>query len=299
MRIASMLPSATEIAYLLGLGDQVVGVSHECDYPPDARNKPVITQAPFDATVLSSQEIDTRVSESVTSGRELYHVDASRIVGLAPDLILTQGLCDVCAVSVSALRGAALEGPKVLALDAGTLEGVLQDIQRVADACGVSSRGKGAVTELQERIERIRQRASNIPAVRTACLEWIDPPYNAGHWVPQMVEYAGGVETISRKGQFSSRIAWERVVESNPDVLILMPCGFGKERAAAEVELLKRLEGWTVLPAVQNGRVWAVDANSYFSRPGPRLVDGLELAASILHPEVFGEPDACSAVRVS
>ncbi len=193
MRIVSMLASATEIVCALGLGDQLVGVSHECDYPPEVvRSKPVVTRRPFDPDELTSAEIDAIVTESATVGRELYHVDAGEISRLRPDLVLTQGLCEVCAVSVRSVRSSLPEGPRVLCLNAGSLEGVLSDFRTVADAAGVSERGREVVGQLVGRIERVRSRAQGLERRRVACLEWLDPPYNGGHWVPEMVEAAGG-----------------------------------------------------------------------------------------------------------
>lgn len=298
MRIVSMLPGATEIVYLLGLGDQLVGVSHECDFPPDARTKPAVTRAPFDSHSLPSAEIDRLVTETAAIGRELYHVDPAVLSDLKPDLVLTQGLCDVCAVSVATVNAALPSGPRVLSLDAGRLDEMLADIVRVAGAAGVSDLGERAVRDLRARLESVRQRTSGLPDRRVACLEWLDPPYNAGHWVPEMVELAGGVEVISRKGEFSRRVEWDEVVRAAPEVLALMPCGFGPERSLQEIGLLSRLPGWESLPAVRTGEVWAVDGNSYFSRPGPRLVQGVELLAQILHRSELGAPPASAAVPV-
>ncbi len=299
MRIVSMLPSATEIAYALGLGEHVVGVSHECDYPPDARTKPSITRAPFDHHALPSAEIDRIVSETVAVGRELYHVDAERMRELQPDLVLTQGLCEVCAVSVKAVNDALSAGPRVLSLDAGGLDGVLADVERVAEAAGVAEKGREVPSGLRARLDGVRTRAETLPRKRVACLEWLDPPYNAGHWVPEMVDLAGGTEVLSRRGEYSCRIEWREVVEAQPDVLVLMPCGFGPERSLGELSILQEKPGWDGIPAVRSGEVWAVDANSYFSRPGPRLVDGVEALAGILHPETFSRPDATVAVRAA
>jgi iron complex transport system substrate-binding protein len=291
MRIASLLPGATEIVYLLGLGDQLVGVSHECDYPPAARRKPVVTRAPFDAHALSSADIDRLVSETSGAGRELYHVAPEAIGAVAPDLVLTQGLCEVCAVSVRAVNAALPDGPRVLSLDAGTLADVLADIGRVADAAGVPERGAAVAAGLRARLDAVRDRAAGLPRRRVVCLEWLDPLYCAGHWVPEMVALAGGDEALGRPGEFSHPIAWDDVRRAAPEVLLLMPCGFGPDRALADAAALRRLPGWADLPAVLAGAVWAVDGNAYFSRPGPRLVDGVELAARILHPATFGAPE--------
>lgn len=297
VRIVSMLPGATEIVCLLGLGDQLVGVSHECDFPPEVRSRPRMTRSPFDAHSMPSAEIDRIVSETVAVGRELYHVDAEVLAGLEPDLVLTQGLCEVCAVSVRTVRSALSGGPTVLSLDAGSIEDVFTDIRRVAEAAGVPERGASAVARLRERLDAVRARGAHAPRRRVACLEWLDPPYSAGHWVPEMVGMAGGREVLARAGEPSGRIRWEAVVRAEPDVLLLIPCGFGPQRSLEEVRLLERLPDWEDLPAVRSGEVWAVDGNAYFSRPGPRLVDGVELAAALIHPDRFAPPDPSRARR--
>ena len=297
MRIVAMLPAATEIVYLLGLGDQLVGVSHECDHPPDARTRPRVTRSPFDPHRLPSADIDRLVSETMAQGRELYHVDAATLSELRPDLVLTQGLCEVCAVSVRAVSASLPEGPRVLSLDAGSLAEVLADVERVASAAGGPERGVRAASKLSARLGALREQVRGLPPRRVACLEWLDPPFSVGHWVPEMVELAGGVELLSLPGAHSRWLEWAEVVDAAPDVLLLMPCGFGPERSREELHTLQRLLGWDALPAVQEGEVWAVDGNSYFSRPGPRLVDGVELLARLLHPRRFGPPDPEAAVR--
>ena len=297
MRIISMLPAATEIAYALGLGDQVVGVSHECDYPPDAARKPRVTRSPFDSHALSSAEIDRAVSESSSEHHELYHVDADRVRDLAPDLVLTQGLCEVCAVSVRSVRAALPDGPRVLSLEAANLGEMLADVRRVAEAAGVPERGEAVVASLEARLGAVRERAEGLPRRRVVSLEWLDPPFSAGHWVPEMLALAGGEDQLCAPGERSRRLDWREVVEARPEVLLLMPCGFGPERSIAELPQLERLPGWGDLPAVRSGEVWALDGNAYFSRPGPRLVDGVELCAQVLHLEEFGAPDTAAAVR--
>lgn len=297
MRICSMLASATEIVYALGLGDRLVGVSHECDYPEEVRSKPVITRPPFDPHALSSSEIDAIVSQSF-SNRELYHIDADAVSALRPDLVLTQGLCDVCAVSLHSVESSLPGGPVPLSLDAGSLDGVLHDIQRVADAAGMTQNGCEVVDRLPARLEAVRWRARGLRSTSVACLEWLDPLYNAGHWVPEMVELAGGRDLLGAKGSPSARIEWLDVVEARPEVMVLMPCGFGLERPLAEVGLLTRLPGWETLPAVINREVWAVDSTAHFSRSGPRLVHGVEILSQILHPEVFGKSADEVALRV-
>lgn len=301
MRICSLLPSATEIVYALGLGDQLYGVSHECDYPPEAAAKPTLIRSVFDQSSLSSLEIDHAVMERLRSGEGVYTIDLDRLRRADPDLILTQELCDVCAVPYSEVKRAVgqLSGqPRLLPLSPSLLGDVLQDISRVGEATGREEQAGFLVRRLRERIDRVTARtatAAERPA--TFCLEWADPLYVAGHWVPEMVEMAGGIDGLGVKGKPSVQIEWERVVKYAPEVVILMPCGFDVERAVREVPLLTRLPGWSDLPAVQRGQVYAVNATAYFSRSGPRLVDGLELLAKILHPELFPGPIPGEAAR--
>lgn len=291
MRICSLLPSATEIVYALGLGDQLYGVSHECDYPPEAAAKPTLIRSVFDQSSLSSLEIDHAVMKRLRSGEGVYTIDLDLLRQAEPDLILTQELCDVCAVPYSEVKRAVgqLSGqPRLLPLSPSLLGDVLQDISRVGEATGREEQAGFLVRRLRERIDRVTARtatAAERPA--TFCLEWADPLYVAGHWIPEMVEVAGGIDGLGMKGKPSVRIEWERVVGYTPEVVILMPCGFDVERAVREMPLLTRLPGWSDLPAVQRGQVYAVNATAYFSRSGPRLVDGLELLAKILHPELF------------
>jgi len=294
VRICSLLPSATEIVYALGLGDQLYGVSHECDYPPEAAAKPTLIRSAFDQSSLSSLEIDHAVMERLRSGEGVYTIDQDLLRQAEPDLILTQELCDVCAVPYSEVKRAVdqlVSQPRLLPLSPSLLGDVLQDISRVGEATGREGQAGFLVRRLRERIDRVTARtatAAERPA--TFCLEWADPLYVAGHWIPEMVEMAGGIDGLGGKGKPSVLIEWERVVSYAPEVVILMPCGFDVERAVREMPLLTRLPGWSDLPAVQRGQIYAVNATAYFSRSGPRLVDGLELLAKILHPELFPGP---------
>jgi iron complex transport system substrate-binding protein len=296
-----LLPSATEIVYALGLGDQLYGVSHECDYPPEAAAKPTLIRSAFDQSSLSSLEIDHAVMERLRSGEGVYTIDQDLLRQAEPDLILTQELCDVCAVPYSEVKRAVdqlVSQPRLLPLSPSLLGDVLQDISRVGEATGREEQAGFLVRRLRERIDRVTARtatAAERPA--TFCLEWADPLYVAGHWIPEMVEMAGGIDGLGGKGKPSVQIEWERVVKYAPEVVILMPCGFDVERAVREVPLLTRLPGWSDLPAVQRGQVYAVNATAYFSRSGPRLVDGLELLAKILHPELFPGPIPGEAAR--
>jgi iron complex transport system substrate-binding protein len=300
VRIVTLLPSATEIAFALGLGDQVVAVSHECDYPPAARERPAVTRSPLHGHALSSAEIDRRTTEQLREGGTLYYLDADRLRDLAPDLILTQELCDVCAVAQPEVKRAVRQlgtAPRVLSLEPNTLDDVLATIEAVGAATGREAKAAVLVAELQARIARVREGAAAVAArPRVFCLEWTDPPWVAGHWVPEIVALAGGADMLGGVGQPSVRIAWERVREAAPEVVVLMPCGYDLARTLAERDVVQALPGWDELPAVRAGRVYAVDGSSYFNRPGPRLVDGLELLAHLFHPDLFARPALPDAV---
>jgi iron complex transport system substrate-binding protein len=291
MRVCSLLPGATEIAFALGLGDDVVGVTHECDYPAEARQKPVVVRSLIDSNRMTSLEIDQWVSERLRSNKGLYVIDEKRLREAAPDVILTQGLCDVCAIDYNEVVSASesLEKkPKIVSLTPNCLTDVLNDFARVGEATGQGHRAGRLVRELEQRISAVREEVTRSSArPRVACLEWFDPIYAAGHWVPEMVELAGGHDVLGRKGEPSAKIDWHKVVEFAPDVILLMPCGFDVPRILGEAPVLKQLAGWHELPAVKAGKVFAVNGHAFFSRPGPRLVDGLELLAHIIHPEIF------------
>ena len=296
MRICSFLPSGTEIVYALGMGDSLYAVSHECDYPAEALAKPKIVRSKFDADKLSSQEIDRLVTEMYQRGERIYEVDEGVLGEAAPDLVLTQELCDVCAVSYEDVRHAASRlayPPNVVSLDPASIGNVLEDIEMVGDLCGVPDAATEFIAELKERIDTVRSRASAAALTpRVACIEWLEPQIIAGHWIPQMVELAGGVDALAKPGEASRRINMEELAASEPDVLVLMPCGMTEVRAREEFEALDNLEEWRKLPAVANGRAYFVDSGSYFSRSGPRLVDGLEQMAYMAHPDVFEKPDS-------
>ena len=288
MRICSFLPSGTEIVFALGLGDSLYAVSHECDYPKAALAKPKVVRSKFDADNLSSQEIDRVVTEMYRRGERIYEVDEEALRDAAPDLVLTQELCDVCAVSYEDVRHAASRlayPPNVVSLDPASIGNMLEDIQMVGDLCGVADAAAEFVAELSGRIDAVRSKASAAETTpRVACIEWLEPPIVAGHWIPQMVELAGGVDALAKPGEASRRITMEELAASEPDALVLMPCGMDEVRAQEEFEGLANLAEWRRLPAVANGRAYFVDSGSYFSRSGPRLVDGLEQMAQIISP---------------
>jgi iron complex transport system substrate-binding protein len=294
MRICSLLPGATEILYRLGLGDQIVGVTHECDYPPEAKQKAVMVRSVIDSNRLTSGEIDRAVGAALQGGTALYTLDRQALRDAAPDLILTQGLCDVCALDHQQVLEAARElprAPEILALNPRSLTDLLIDITRVGATTGHRAAAEALVHDLQRRIDRASS-AEPYPRPRVVCLEWFEPLYVAGHWVPEVVALAGGLDVLGRAGEASAKIEWQRVLDARPEVLLLMPCGFDTRRAAREATPLRQRTGWTELPAVKTGNVFALNGNAYFSRPGPRLVDGLEILGRILHPGRFSDPAA-------
>lgn len=283
MRIVSLVPSGTEIVCALGAGDQLVGVTHDCDYPEWTRELPRVTRSTIPAG-STSREIDTRVREAGERGESTFHLDAAALAELRPDLIVGQTLCAVCAVTLEQVPSALGSEPRVVPLTGTSLEGVLADVERAAIALGRTDQGRELVAALRSRLAAVVSRVASLPRPRVVCLEWTDPLFNAGHWVPEQVALAGGRDVLGEPGVPSRVIEWDDVRAAEPEVLVVMPCGFGRERAASETRSLRALPGWDELRAVRDGRVHAVDGNAYFSRPGPRVVDGVELLASLLHP---------------
>lgn len=291
MRICSLLPGATEIAFALGLGDDVVGVTHECDYPAAARRKPVVVRSLIDSHRMTSLEIDRWVSERLRNNQGLYTIDEERLREAAPDVILTQGLCDVCAIDYNEVVAASetlAKKPQIVSLTPNCLNDVLSDVLRVGEATGQSQKAEQVIGDFEQRISAVREKVAKSSArPRVACLEWFDPVYAAGHWVPDMVELAGAEDVLGRSGEPSARVEWQTVLDSTPNIIVLMPCGFDVARTLGEAPALKQLAGWYDLPAVKAGDIYAVNGHAYFSRPGPRLVDGVEILAHIIHPEIF------------
>lgn len=278
MRIVSLLPSATEIVCALGLGDQLVARSHECDYPPEILDRPVITYSLIPPD-LPSHEIDRMVSETLMTHATLYGLDLELLQQLEPDLLITQALCSVCAVSYNSVQEAVATlrpSTRVLNLEPTTLQGVMETFQMVADAAGVPERGHALVAAFQQRLERVRQRTQHRPPVRVTFLEWIDPPFACGHWTPELVQLAGGIDGHGKPGRPSRRLDWNEVLAWQPEAIVIACCGFTVERTLQDLPALEAMPGWHELPAVRRGAVFVADGNAYFSRPCPRLADALE-----------------------
>jgi iron complex transport system substrate-binding protein len=289
MRIVSLVPSATEMLFALGVGDDVIAVTHECDYPPAALALPKITRDVVPGG-LSAAQIDAAVKERTLRGESIYELDTEALHDLQPDLIVTQALCSVCAVSYDDVRAIAEEmetHPQVISLDPHTVGEVLGDARTLAQATDRKDAAVELVRDAAARIDRIRVAVRGARRPRVVALEWLDPPFAAGHWTPQLIEYAGGEDVLGFPGENSEERTWAAVAAVQPDIVIVMPCGYDAEIAHREAEMHRH-----ELASVGAGEVVAVDAASYFSRPGPRLVDGLELLANILHPELVAEAPA-------
>jgi iron complex transport system substrate-binding protein len=289
MQICSFLPSATEILYALELGESISGVTFECDYPPEARQKPIVVNTILGHD-LSPEAIDREASNYSTHGKSLYRVDLGALKRIRPDLVVTQELCDVCALSKPHLLKALDQlspRPEVLSLTPHSLADVLSDIERLGRAAGRQTKAEELVAKLRQRIARVEARTRAFPKV--VCLEWLNPLYNAGHWVPDMVKIAGGRDLLAKSGEYSTGVGSEAVISARPDVMVIMPCGYDAQKAKEEYSRTQLPQGWKDIPAVRSGRVYAVHASAYFSRPGPRLVDGIEILYSLFHDD-FSEP---------
>src|ERR1051325_10306378 len=306
LRIVSFLPSATEMACALGLADSIAGITHECDYPPEIRSKPVVVRAVLPLESMTQSEIDRAVAARIREGQSLYEIDEQLLRDLAPDLILTQNLCQVCAPSgneVSQVIKALPEAPQILWLTPQSLSEIFDNVRELGAATNRTAEADALVNDCQRRLDALAQRTSAVSyRPRVFCMEWLDPVYASGHWVPELVKIAGGIDELGRERGESVRVSWEDVAAWAPEVLAIMPCGFNLHQTMKQV--------WSVfgyrssplfdLPAVRNGRVYAVDANSYFARPGPRVVEGAELLAHLIHPELFDStPEDFQIVDVS
>jgi iron complex transport system substrate-binding protein len=302
-RIVSLLPAATEIAAELGLMDQVVGVSHECDFPSEANARPRVTHCPVHNAGLTSREVDTWVRRALRENGTIYVIDEPLLRELRPDVIVTQKLCDVCAVGYGTVARLAqtLRGPpRLVNLEPSSLSDIFDDIRRVATACNVPGVGEEVVVRLSARVESVRQRASQLRSPRCFVMEWVDPPFCSGHWGPELVEIAGGKDPLGRKHQPSVQIEWQQVIDARPEIIVLALCGYNIDRARQDYEVLRRFPDFDSLPAARDNKIYIVDGSALFARPGPRIVESLELLAGILHPKEFPEfaASGCHLVRM-
>ena len=320
MKIVSLLPSATEIVCALGLEENLVGVTHECDYPPSVAGKPVLTASRISHQRMTSAEIDHAVRSQLDGHGSIYDLDEKLLAELKPDLILTQELCEVCAVSYKTVQKAAkmyVSGAQVLSLEPNTIEDIFENIRTVGALCSVEEKAEEVVADLRSRLETIQDRIrkanpqSEIPNPKSKwseiqnprskvfMLEWLDPPFAPGHWVPEQVRVAGGICLLGEAGKKSVATTYEKIVETAPDILVMIPCGYYKEDVLRQLENTTFPENFRSIPAVRNDQVWALDATAYFSRPAPRVARGAEILAKIVHPGVFGAPSQREAVRIS
>ncbi|GAA1714682.1 cobalamin-binding protein [Streptomyces yatensis] len=287
MRIVSLLPAATDIVAELGLAEHLVGRTHECDWPPQTvASVPVVTGADLDQNTLTSREISDAVGGSAHSGSSLYTLDTEALAALSPDVVLTQDLCEVCAVSYEKVSRAVRlldADTRVLSLEPRTLEDVLDCLVTVGELLGVRERAERRRAALRDRLERIRRSVAGRARPRVVAIEWLDPLWPAGHWVPDQITAAGGEPLLAASGAHTKPMTWEAVRTARPEVVLVLPCGFPPERTLRETALLTRLPGWADLPAVRDGRVWVLDGPAYFNRPGPRVVRGAEVLAHVLH----------------
>jgi iron complex transport system substrate-binding protein len=292
-RIVSLLPAATEIAGALGLMDQMVGVSHECDFPSEANERPRVTHCRAHNAGLTSREVDEWVRRALHEDGTIYTIDEPLLRTLRPDVILTQKLCDVCAVGYGtvALLAETLPGPpKVVNLEPSSLSDILDNIRRVAEVCDVPDRVDKVIAQLSNRIEAVRSRANRIvPRARCFLMEWVDPPFCSGHWGPELVEIAGGYDPLGRRHRPSVQIEWQEVLDTRPEIIVLALCGYDIDRARRDYEVLRRFPDFDSLPAARRDQIYLVGASAYFARPGPRIVDSAEILAGILHPKEFPE----------
>ena len=314
LRIVSLLPSATEIICALGLKDNLVGVTHECDFPVGVENLPHLTASRISHAAMTSKEIDHAVRSQLDGHGSIYDLKTEILEKLKPDLIITQELCEVCAVAYPQVEKAArmyVSEAQVVSLEPNTIEDIFENIKTVGELTGTKEKAEQVVQNLQDRLDKIQEKIrekeqhpqsqihnpkSNRP--RVFMLEWLEPPFAPGHWTPQQVEIAGGDCILGEAGKKSTTTTYEAIHESKPEKIVLVPCGYYTEDILRQMENTFFPENWRELPAIKNGELWALDASSYFSRPAPRVVDGAEILAKIFHPEIFGEPAKAEAVRV-
>jgi iron complex transport system substrate-binding protein len=302
MKIVSLLPSATEIVFALGLGDDLQAVTDECDWPPEVDDKPIVSRSALPPGLATSREIDEAVRGHMDAHEPIYRLDADLIRRIEPDVILTQDLCRVCAVPTGQVERALEEigatQAQVLSMDPHSLDQVVESVRTAGRILGADARGEELATELRDRLAAVRRVAGRLPSIRTFALEWLDPPFVGGHWVPEMVQHAGGTNLLNDAERPSRIVTWDEVERAVPEVVVFMPCGYDLEAAEDEGVDLLGLAPFQRLAAARTGNVFAVDATSYFSRPGPRLVDGVEALAWALHPDAFPEPPAGRIARL-
>lgn len=291
MRIVSLLPGATELVCALGLEDHLVGVSHECDFPPEVVARlPRLTHSTLPEGLTDPAAIDAAVREKARRGEPLYRLDEERLAELEPDLVLTQALCEVCALPMGQAAQAARRlrrPPRVIAVNAYRLADLFESLRAIAAAAGVPERAEALIRDWRARLARVEAAVAGAPRPRVLLLEWLDPPFCCGHWVPEMVDLAGGREVLGSPGAPSRRVRWEEILEAEPEVLGLIPCGYRLPEVLAALPALAARPFWPWIPAVQAGQVYALEASAYFSRPGPRTLDGIEILAALLHPDRF------------
>jgi iron complex transport system substrate-binding protein len=290
LRIVSLLPSATEIVFALGLGEELVGVSHECDFPEAAKFKPKMIEIAFDTRLLESERIDRLVNEYVGRGEKLYKIRFDDFREANPDVVITQELCDVCAIGTDDVLEAVNQLGKsvtVVSLDPHSLNDIKNDVRKVAKAVGCPEKAERTISELEAKAEGIRKQTENAERPRVFCVEWLKPIMNAGHWVPEMVEYAGGMDSLAVRGKPSGYVEWSSLLKYDPDVIVLMPCGFTTRKTVEQAKRFFELPGVQDLSAVRSQRVYATDGHNYFSRSGPRIFEGIGILAQMIHPELF------------
>ena len=293
-RIVSFLPSATELLYELGVKDRIFGVTHECLYPEDAKSKPRVITSVLNPDILNSKEIDDKIIELMRNGQDIFMLDEKNLINAKPDLIVSQEICEVCSAYTNQVNKALSildKKPEVHALNPSDLQGILSSIDELAKKVGKEEQGTILRKSLEKRIEYIKSKKFE-KRPRVLCIEWVEPFFTSGHWIPEMVELAGGKNMISIKGEKSRRMVFDEVEKANPEIIIMMPCGFDTERTISEYKnVLGNNDQWKKLDAVKSNNVYAVDANSYFSKPSIRTITGLEILAKIIHPQMFGELD--------
>jgi iron complex transport system substrate-binding protein len=302
LKIASLLPSTTEIVCALGLEKNLVGITHECDFPPSIADRPHLTASRISHETMSSREIDHAVRSNLDGHGSIYDLDEKLLELLKPDVILTQELCEVCAVSYKTVQKAAkifVADAKVVSLEPNTIADIFDNIKTVGELCGASKTAEKVVANLQDRLDKVLAKTAKLKnRPKVFMLEWLEPPFAPGHWTPEQVEIAGGNCLLGTAGGKSQTTTYEAIFESKPEILVLIPCGYYTQDILRQLKTTEFPSAWRELPAVKNDNVWALDASAYFSRPAPRVVDGAEILAKVFHAEIFGEPNENEAVRV-